>query len=385
MRQCRAVSTEEEERTLIEQAFHKIGRDSRSFDAPPTTTGESRRFESLGTVTDGFASLLRRTSLGPGDLVADRYVVERLLGGGVMGQVYLARHAAISLEVAVKLIHPHLMQQPDLRQRFHREAQAIASIQHPSVARFMDLTIGDPTALVMEYVPGPTLEEVLARDGCLSVERALEIAIPLAWGLAAVHGAGIVHRDLKPANIVLAPVPGDTWVPKIIDFGIAKVLPTGESDQKLTRVGEIMGTGLYMAPEQYAGEAGAGSDIYALATILYQMLAGRTPFIELSNPMQAYYKKRNEKPPGLCELVPDAPEALERALARALAVEPAERPASMLAFAGELEAVRAPSPRPVSLPPPVVIQAPPSLGLVVLGAALGAVVGAAATYLALHR
>ncbi len=380
---------EDEEHTQIEQAFRQAAaREASPFDPPSTVGGEPRRFESLGTVTDAFASRLKATSLGPGDIVADRYVVDRLLGGGVMGQVYLAHHAAIALQVAIKLIHPHLLQQDMLRQRFHREAQAIASILHPNVTRFMDLAVGDPTALVMEYVPGPTLEKELEHGKRLPVTRALEIATQLAWGLEAVHAAGIVHRDLKPANIVLAPVAGGAAVPKIVDFGIAKVLPsTGDDEQKLTRVGEIMGSGLYMAPEQYTGEATKSSDVYALATILYEMLAGRTPFQALKNPMQAYYRKTNEQPPPLRELVPEIPEALEALVGHALSIDPAARPSSMSALARALEGIAAaPEPPRLTVPPPaaVVIESPVNLRLVLLAAAAGGVVGALATFLALR-
>lgn len=361
----------EDEQTQIERAFLA----ARPSWVPASHVG---RFESLETVTDAFASLLTRTGLEPDDVVADRYRIERLLGSGVMGQVYLARHVAISLEVAIKLIRPELLQQPELRQRFHREAQAVASIHHPNVARFFDLVLGDPSALVMEYVPGPTLEEELARVGRMSSAEALDLAIPIAWALEAVHAAGILHRDLKPANVILTPVPGGGRVPKIVDFGIAKVIPAGgEDEQKLTRVGELVGTFLYMAPEQFTGEATARSDVYALGTMIYEMVAGRGPFPPFDNSMQAYFKKAHETPPPLRAHAPAAPAALEAELARALASSAGERHATMAELARALEAVRSP-------PPPPQVRPPPDLRMLVVGVALGGCLGALLTLLALR-
>jgi len=145
---------------------------------------------------EDFAALLSRQPLQTGDIIAQRYRLVKPLGGGAMGQVFVAENLSIGRRVAVKLLRAELLVQPAFRKRFQREAEAIAAIEHRNVVRFFDLLVGDPTFLVMEYVSGPTLAEVLRREQRLDPIRAINIAIRLCWALDAAHKAGVVHRDV---------------------------------------------------------------------------------------------------------------------------------------------------------------------------------------------
>src|SRR5436305_7255225 len=148
----------------------------------------SRGFSKLETLPEGFAERMR-ADVKPGDIIGERYKIISVLGGGAMGQIFVAENVAIGLRVAVKLLKPELLAHPDFRLRFKHEAEAVAAIQHPNVSRFLDLVVGDPTFLVMEYVPGPTLAEELRRHGALQPRRAVDIAVRLCWGLQAAHRA----------------------------------------------------------------------------------------------------------------------------------------------------------------------------------------------------
>jgi tRNA A-37 threonylcarbamoyl transferase component Bud32 len=286
----------------------------------PNPPGLSR----VDTLPEGFSSLLSRRPLFIGDVIAARYKLLESLGDGGMGQVFVAENLAIGRRVAVKVLKPELLADQHFRMRFQHEAQAIAAIEHRNVARFLDLVVGDPTFLVMEYVNGPTLAQVLGREKRLDVVRAVRIALRLCWGLEAVHRAGVVHRDLKPANVILAPDAELHEEPKIIDFGLAK-LAYAPAEQQLTRSGQIIGTPHYMSPEQVENrEVDPRSDVYALGCLLFHMLAGRTPFEGADDLAVLYQQVRNEPAP-LSKFVPTAPPELEKILARALAKEPARR------------------------------------------------------------
>ncbi|HEY1586493.1 MAG TPA: serine/threonine-protein kinase, partial [Polyangia bacterium] len=211
----------------------------------PRPTPLSHGFSKLETLPEGFAEQMRR-QVDVGDIVGERYKVLRPIGHGAMGKVFLAENEAIGLRVAIKLLKPELLANPDFRLRFKHEAEAVAAIQHPNVARFLDLIVGDPTFLVMEYVDGPTLHQVIHKEHKLPPRRAADIAVRLAWGLHAAHKAGVIHRDLKPSNILLLPDEESGEVPKIIDFGLAKTVASSPG-APLTRAGQIVGTPQYMA------------------------------------------------------------------------------------------------------------------------------------------
>lgn len=282
----------------------------------------------VDTLPEDFAKLLGRKPIGVGHVVGDRYRLVERLGGGAMGDVFTAENMGIGLRVAIKLLKPELLADAIFRQRFQHEAQAIAAIEHPNVARFLDLVVGDPTFLVMEYVRGPTLANRLREEKKLDPERAVSIAIRLSWALHAAHAAGVIHRDLKPSNVILSPDIEHGEVPKLIDFGLAKLATTAEQ-ASLTRTGQLIGTPQYMSPEQIAGKnVDARSDIYALGCLLFEMLSGRPPFLG-DDDFQVLYKQVHEPAEKLSAVATDVPKALEGVVACALAKEPDQRYASM--------------------------------------------------------
>ncbi|HEY2743126.1 MAG TPA: serine/threonine-protein kinase [Polyangia bacterium] len=294
----------------------------------------------IDTLPDGFEKLIGRTELIAGEVIGGRFKLIKSLGSGGMGEVFVAENISIGMRVAVKLLRPELLANPEFRQRFQNEAQAVASIEHPNVARFFDLVVGDPTFIVMEYVRGETLADLI-KKGPIAVDRALEIAQRLCWGLDAAHAAGVVHRDLKPANVLLAPDAEHGESPKLIDFGLAK-LAAAAGDSQLTRTGQIIGTPAYMSPEQIKGEKIDGrADVYALGCVLFEMLTGRTPFASGADDVQILYRQMHEAPPALGRLLPDVPSALDALMHKALQKDPALRFPSVQAMATALADIAA--------------------------------------------
>jgi serine/threonine-protein kinase len=229
------------------------------------------------STTDGASRL--------GQVVSGRYRIQKLLGEGGMGAVYLAEHTAMRKRVALKLLHKQVSDNQEVVARFEREGIASAKIEHPNVAAATDFgkTEDGSLFLVLEYLEGVSLREALA-SGPFPATRALHIARQIALALDRAHGAGIVHRDLKPENVMLVKRGDDNDFVKVLDFGIAKLsqaaIPEGaDRSQPLTRIGTVLGTPEYMAPEQALGEAVTPpSDLYGLGVMLYEMLAGRHMF-----------------------------------------------------------------------------------------------------------
>jgi len=311
---------------LSEEKLPRIGSGGQA-----TGTGMSR----LETLPDGVIEKLRRREFTDGEVIGERYRLKSLLGVGAMGQVFIAENMAIGVEVAVKLLKAELIANQEFRQRFQKEAEAVGSISHQNVARFLDLVVGDPTFLVMEYVRGPTLQQMIEQETRLPYDRALNIAIRLCWGLEAAHARGIIHRDLKPANIIVTSDPEVGEQPKIIDFGLAKLAATTTSAE-LTRTGQIVGTPEYMAPEQIEGrKIDARADVYALGCVLYKMIVGRSPFGG-EDDVQILYRQLHEKPRPLTEHLPDVPHKLADVLMRALAKAPNDRYADTRELASAL-------------------------------------------------
>jgi tRNA A-37 threonylcarbamoyl transferase component Bud32 len=315
----------------------------------PRAPGASR----VDTISDEFAALLARRPLNVGDIIANRYRLVEKLGGGAFGDVFVGENLAIGRRVAIKVLKPEMLIDPEFRRRFQHEAEAIAAIDHRNVVRFLDLLVGDPTFLVMEYAAGPTLAEVLSHEKKLEPVRALNIARRLGWALEAAHRAGVVHRDVKPANVILTPDPELGEEPKLIDFGLAKLTTIAPEDQ-LTRAGQILGTPYYISPEQIANEpVDARTDEYALACVIYHMIAGRPPF-EASDEVQVLYQHRHLAATPLRHYAPEAPAALEEVLQRALAKDPAARFPSLREMVEALGRVdrrrRAPQEPPASPP-----------------------------------
>jgi hypothetical protein len=211
----------------------------------------------------------------------------------------------------------------------------------------LDLIVGDPTFLVMEYVDGPTLHQVIHKEHKLPPRRAADIAVRLAWGLHAAHKAGVIHRDLKPSNILLLPDEESGEVPKIIDFGLAKTVASSPG-APLTRAGQIVGTPQYMAPEQIARKVvDARTDVYALGSVLYAMLCGRPPFTDNNDDVQLLYKQVHEPVEPVRVHAPHVSAELEAVVMRALAKAPADRFQSAAELARALvPAVEKRAPRP---------------------------------------
>jgi tRNA A-37 threonylcarbamoyl transferase component Bud32 len=298
----------------------KLGQEPQPPQLPQLPHGLSR----VDTLPEGFSSLLSRRPLFIGDVIAARYKLIESLGDGGMGQVFVAENLAIGRKVAVKVLKAELLADAHFRKRFQNEAQAIGAIEHRNVSRFLDLVVGDPTFLVMEYVPGPTLAESLKQKGRLDPARAIHLAIRICWGLDAVHRAGVVHRDLKPANIILAADEEVGEEPKIIDFGLAK-LAYAPAEEQLTRSGQIIGTPHYMSPEQVENrDVDPRSDVYSLGCLLYHMVAGRPPF-QGNDDLTVLYQHVRNQPDPLIKHAPDIPDGLEALVLRALAKNPDER------------------------------------------------------------
>lgn len=225
-----------------------------------------------------------------GALISGRYRIQERLGEGGMGSVYLAEHTHMKKRVALKLLHPSMHDNAEVQSRFEREAMAASHVEHPNVAAATDFGRTEDGAyfLVLEYVEGTSLRDAL-ESGPLTSSRALRIARQIAFALERAHDTGIVHRDLKPENVMLVRRPEEPDFVKVLDFGIAKVLelgagvtegvPRGNAGQPLTRLGTVLGTPEYMAPEQAMGEAiTPAADLYAVGVILYEMLTGLHPF-----------------------------------------------------------------------------------------------------------
>ncbi|MEO8698354.1 MAG: serine/threonine-protein kinase, partial [Acidimicrobiales bacterium] len=261
-------------------------------------------------------------------LVAGRYRLVRSLGHGAMAEVWEADDELLQRRVAVKILHPHL-RRAAMIERFRAEGLATARLRHPAIVTVYD-TISQPDvdAIVMELVDGRTLRFVLDQRGTLPIDRAIHIAAAVADALHAAHSTGVIHRDVKPANIIVAK---DGSV-KMTDFGIAK---SGFA-LDLTEAGTYVGTARYVAPEQVRGEpATARSDVYGLGTVLYEMLAGRSPFVADHDDALALARLHRDAP-SVRTSRPDVSPALDAVIARALAREPHDRYPSAAAMADAL-------------------------------------------------
>ncbi len=272
----------------------------------------------------------------------DRYRLESNLGTGGMGVVYKAEHIHLRRPVAVKLLHAHLAEDAEVVERFFREARAAGDLNNEHIVKVSDFgTFEDGAFLVMEFLPGKSLDTVL-RGKPLERQRVVHIATQVADALGAAHEKGVVHRDLKPANVILVEQDGDPDFAKVLDFGIAKLLE-GETKQ-LTKTGIVMGTPAYMAPEQASGEmVDARTDVYALGIMLYEMLGGTPPFTG-ENPTQVLVAHVTRPPEPLRQHNPDVPEGLERVVLSCLAKDAKARPASMAALSKALAPWAGPNP-----------------------------------------
>jgi predicted Ser/Thr protein kinase len=262
-----------------------------------------------------------------GKIVAERYLVDRLLGVGSMGIVYRCRHTVLDNKVAaLKIIRQDLAQDEESVGRFVTEAKAASAIGSSHIVEVQDFgKLPDgATYIVMEYLEGVTLGEAMDRENGLTIEAAVNVSVQIAEALGAAHAVGVVHRDLKPDNVFLLDSPGGYFV-KILDFGIAKVMHSG---QKLTAVGSVMGTPHYMSPEQATGaRTDARTDIYSLGVMMYEMACGKVPF-DAENPLAVISMQVTDDPTPLRKRMPAGrtlPQGLESVIMKCLAKEPDER------------------------------------------------------------
>lgn len=309
----------------------------------------------------------KHTLPGP-TLLSARYLLEKRLGRGAMGQVYLARDQnLVTRRVAIKTVRPDILSDEMLQEgeaiaRFEREARAAASVRHPNVVDVTDFGKSPEGVffLVMEYVDGESLYQLLRREGTLDIHRTMTILGQVVAGVEAAHDEGILHRDLKPANIFITQRPRRTGGPghsagvgrwsgssssdgfvKVGDFGLAKIIHADQSDATSASGPQsrgIIGTPEYMAPEQMQPgvQLDPRSDIYALGAIAYHMLGGRPPFI--GDLPQLVAQKLMQSPPSLLSLRSDISAAVDKVILQALARDPAERPSDAGQWFDELEA-----------------------------------------------
>jgi serine/threonine-protein kinase len=265
-------------------------------------------------------------------VIDGRYHIRSHLGTGGMGEVYRAHDAQRDMYVAIKVIQSEHIAEPSARARLHREVKLAQQIDHPSVRRIYELVeTGQIVFVTMEYIEGRTLSSWMRRNGPAPLARGLALMRKVARGVAAAHARGITHRDLTPANIVVTP---DDH-PVILDFGLAR---QSDSD-RITADGTVMGTPLYMAPEQITGQdPNPRTDVYALALLTAALLTGSVPLARRTLAATAMARIREIAPP-LRDSLPDAPTSLDALIARCLAPSPEERPADAGAFADALDAI----------------------------------------------
>ena len=277
--------------------------------------------------------------LAEGEVLDGKYRVERVLGAGGMGVVVAATHVRLAQRVAIKFLLPHAADDEHTVARFAREARALARLDNEHIARVIDvgaLATGVPY-MVLEHLVGHTLADLINARGPLPIDEAVTYALEACEAMVEAHAAGIVHRDLKPENLFLAKRPDGSQVIKVIDFGISKMtepLELGPRSSTLTGAAAIVGSPLYMSPEQLcaARNADARSDIWSLGVTLFELLTGQGPFVWRSMP-ELCAAVLKEPPRPLRELLPDAPAGLEALLMKCLEKEPGKRPTSMTELA----------------------------------------------------
>ncbi len=319
-----------------------------------------------------------------GELLADRYELEELVGTGGMSSVYRAHDRLLDRKVALKILHQHYSADGDYVERFRREARSVAALSHPNIVTVIDRGAHEGRQfIVFEYVDGENLKRLIERRGQVPVALALELASQVALGLSFAHQQGLVHRDVKPQNVLLN---GDGRA-KVTDFGIARSL---DVQHGMTQTGTVLGTSDYIAPEQAQGQhVDDHSDVYSLGVVLYELLTGEVPFPG-ENFVAVAMRHINEPPPSVRAKRPDVPERVDEAVRRAMAKSPADRFATMAEFRSELDACLAElqsagtQVAPAVRPPPRAHRHAPSPWPVLLAVSALIAIGAVVAYLVLN-
>ena len=277
-----------------------------------------------------------------GQTLDEKYRIEQRLSAGGMGAVYRARHLLMDRPVAIKVLHQRLLADEAARIRFQREARAAVRLQHQNAVSVTDFgeTTDGYVYLVMELLEGPTLREILLKEGPIETARAISIMLQVSAAVAAAHEAGIIHRDLKPSNILVTQSPEVPAVVKVLDFGVAKLAAHALDDDDgaitLRQAGALIGTPRYMAPEQSNGDDSTpAADVYSLGVILYEMLTAMAPFTG-STPVEIAAKHLSDPPHPPRKIVAAIPEDVERVVLHALEKAPEARPANGGEFRREL-------------------------------------------------
>jgi len=271
-----------------------------------------------------------------GQIVNDRYRVLRKLGGGGMADVYLGEDLTLGRRVALKVLLQRFLGDAQFIERFRREAKAAAGLNHPGIVAIYDWgQVGGTPYIVMEYVEGETLKDLIRRRGRLGGAEAVDLTLGLLAGVELAHRHGIIHRDIKAQNILI----DRNGAAKITDFGIARA-----GDSGMTEAGSILGTAQYLSPEQARGlPVDERSDLYSVGVVLYEMLTGRVPFSG-DSAVNVAMQHVNEVPEEPVTLVPGMPASLNQIVLKALAKDPAHRYADASEFAADLRAARAGAP-----------------------------------------
>ncbi|HET6575609.1 MAG TPA: serine/threonine-protein kinase [Fimbriiglobus sp.] len=277
-----------------------------------------------------------------GRVFLGRYEVQRLLGEGGMGRVYLARQTDLGRQVVVKVMHDHIAADPKFRDRFQRETVLMARFQHPYAVTLYDAILNDPAGpcIVMEYVKGTNLEALLAKNKRLTAPRVGRIMIQLCEVLQAAHDEGMIHRDLKPANLMILDADTPRERIKVMDFGLAKLVEEAYARKVTdTNIDFAVGTPGYICPEQVRGESmDHRGDIYSVGVMMYELLTGRLPFQGASS-MDVLLAHATEAPPGFDELglAGWVPRTIEELVLDCLAKDPDDRPQSSRELAERFE------------------------------------------------
>lgn len=263
------------------------------------------------------------------------YTIEKLLGAGGMGKVYLAQDHGLKRPAAIKILRKNYADNPTYRRRFHREAQAIARLKHPNIVQIYHVDVAcDTPYMAMEYIKGLPLDFFMKQHGKLSWQKALTVTAQVASALACTHSKGIIHRDIKPSNILVDEKLGV----HVTDFGIAKVL---DAQTKMTAPQDTIGTPCYMSPEQCGvGKVVPASDIFSLGVTLFEMLAGQLPLVADTS-MGMMNKIVSEQPPSIENFVPDLPPMVPQFLATLMAKKVEDRYSDASQILEDLNAFRA--------------------------------------------
>lgn len=278
-----------------------------------------------------------------GTKLAGKYEILSVLGTGGMGVVYKGRQDVMDRIVAIKMLQSHHLADSMSVKRFQQEGKATCKLNHPHIITVYDFGISSQSGqpyIVMDYLQGVPMSEIIKQEGQVSVDRALKIFMQASEALGHAHKQGVIHRDLKPSNIVLINYDGDKDFVKVVDFGVAQIMEDVNPDgQRLTQMGEVCGSPVYMSPEQCQGHAlDNRSDIYSMGVVMYETLTNRLPLLGRTM-VETMRKHIEEDPPPFTEVRPDLyiPERVEQVILKAMAKDPAHRHQSMEQLAADLE------------------------------------------------